>query len=95
MIHKISGRYIKDNEFICDYQSFISHCVDGSEILYVRTHIYNINDKLGYMYVMFRNDNIVDTMFVPKKMKFEELLAKCEKCNLLSYDVRVDVYWER
>lgn len=44
---------------------------------------------------MFRNDNIIDTMFVPKKMEFGELLAKCEKCNLLSYDVRVDVYWER
>lgn len=47
------------------------------------------------MYVIFRNDNVIDTVFVPEGMTFGTFPAKCEKCKLLNYDIHVDTYWER
>lgn len=89
MIYKYHGSYIKDDEPIEKYNCFLSHYVDGSEIIYVRTHRYNIKDELGYMYVIFRNDNVIDTVFVPDGTTFGMFPAKCEKCKLLSYDIHI------
>ena len=95
MIYKCYSNYLKNDERVCSYQCFISHCVDGSEILYVRTHRYNIKDKLGYIYVIFRNNNVIDTTFITEDVTFGIFPAKCEKCKLLNYDIHVDIYWER
>ena len=41
------------------------------------------------MYVIFRNDNVIDTVFVPDGTTFGMFPAKCEKCKLLSYDIHI------
>ena len=44
----------------------------------------------SYIYVIFRNDNVIDTVFVPDGTTFGMFPAKCEKCKLLSYDIHID-----